>query len=296
MGRFRDLMDRDLQIRGLSAGTRRKYLASVREFVRYFKRSPDELTISHINQFQFHLIRDRQLSWSAFNIYVCSLRFFYGVTLRRNWDIKHIPYQKTPNKLPEILSQQEIVSLFGATPNLKHQTLLKTAYATGVRVSELIHLRLSDIDSHRMMVRIEEGKGRKDRYVPLSPELLQTLRQYWKRYRPEPWLFVGDKPDRSLGLRTAQLVFTHAREKTPIKKAVSIHSLRHAFATHLLEAGVNLRVIQLLLGHRSLRTTQGYLRVARTTLGKTPSLLKLLPGPQQIAALKDPACPPLPHP
>ncbi len=294
MGRFRDLMDRDLQIRGLSPGTRRKYLASVREFVRYFKRPPNELTIRHINQFQFHLIRDRQLSWSAFNIYVCSLRFFYGVTLRKDWNIKHIPYQKTPDKLPEILSQQEIVALFEATANVKHQTLLKTAYATGVRVSELIHLRLSDIDSHRMMVRIEEGKGRKDRYVPLSPELLETLRDYWKIYRPEPWLFLGEKPCRELGLRTAQLVFTHARDKAGIKKVVSIHSLRHAFATHLLEAGANLRVIQVLLGHRSLTTTQLYLRVAKTSLEKTPSLLKLLPCPQQIASLKDPTCPPPP--
>jgi site-specific recombinase XerD len=292
MGKFRDLMDRDLQIRGLSPGTRRKYLASVQDFVRHFKRPPDQLTIDHINQFQFHLTHDRQLSWSAFNVYVCGLRFFYSVTLRKNWDIRHIPYQKTPDKLPEILSQVEIVALFGATSNFKHETILKTAYATGVRVNELIHLRIADIDSQRMMVRVEEGKGRKDRYVPLSSELLKTLREYWKIYHPQYWLFLGQYPGRALAVRTAQQVFTKAQEAAGIKKDVSIHSLRHSFATHLLEAGVNLRVIQLILGHRSLTTTQLYLRVAKTSIGKTPSLLGLLPSPQEIDSMKDPVCPP----
>jgi site-specific recombinase XerD len=278
MGKLRDLMDRDLQIRGYSPNTREAYLRSVRIFARYWKRSPEELTIEQVNQYQHHLVQ-RKVSWACFNQAAAALRFFYRVTLNKDWDITRIPYQKTGRRLPQILSEQEIVALFGGVQNIKHRAVLMTLYAGGLRVSEAAHLRVTDIDSQRMVIRIDQGKGRKDRYVPLSKQLLKILREHWLVERPPTWLFPGQDPATPLTRGSINKIFKKAKNAARIAKRVSPHSLRHSYATHLLERGVNLRVIQQLLGHRSLRSTEIYTHVARTYLKDTPSPLDLLPLP-----------------
>jgi site-specific recombinase XerD len=271
-------MDQDLQIRGYSPNTRRSYLHCVHEFVRYFNRPPDRLTLDHIRQYQVYLTQERKVSYSTFNLSVCALRFFYGTTLRKGWSVEMIPYQKRPRILPEVLSVQEVAAMFATIQNIKHRALLMSVYAGGLRTSEATHLRTSDIDSGRMVVRVDQGKGRKDRYVPLSSHLLTILREYWKIARPAHWLFPGRNPEQPLNRVALNQVFIKAKKAAGITKQVSPHSLRHAFATHLLERGINLRVIQMLLGHQSLRTTEIYTHVARNFLQDTPSPLDVLPS------------------
>lgn len=280
MGEFRERMERDMEIRGFSPHTQSCYLSRVRDFVRYHMQRPDELTLEDIHAYQLYLTRERKVSWSVFNQAVGALRFFYGVTLEKDWDLQRIPYQKKRRKLPVVLSPEEVSALLDALENLKHRALLMTTYAAGLRVSEVVALRVGDIDSQRMMLRIEQGKGRKDRYVMLSEKLLGVLREYWKTSRSEHWLFPGQIPGRHLTRSSVELVFHKARKVAGITKKVSVHSLRHSFATHLLENGVNIRKIQVLLGHTSLRSTQVYTHVARDTLENTPSPLDLLPDPK----------------
>jgi integrase/recombinase XerD len=276
MGRFHDRMDEDLRIRGYSANTRASYLRCVRQFVRHFMRPPDQLTPEHIRQYQLYLTRDRQVSWPYFNQVVCALRFFYRQVLQTDWAVAQIPYQRTGRRLPEILSPQEVAALFRATPNLKHRALLMTMYAGGLRVAEVTHLRVTDIDSQRMVIRIEQGKGRQDRYVMLSPHLHRVLQAYGRARRPRPLLFPGPT-GRPLTRESVNRVFHQASRRAKITTHVSPYSLRHACATHLLEQGTNIRAIQTLLGHRSLRTTQRYTHVAATYLQETPSPLDRLP-------------------
>ena len=276
MGRFHDRMDEDLRIRGYSANTRASYLRCVRHFVRHFMRPPDQLTPEHVRQYQLYLTRDRRVSWPYFNQVVCALRFFYRQVLKKDWAVAQIPYQRTGRTLPEILSPQEVTALFRATPNLKHRALLMTMYAGGLRVSEVTRLRITDIDSQRMVIRIEQGKGRKDRYVMLSPHLHRVLQEYWRARRPRPLLFPGPT-GRPLTRESVNRLFHQARRRATITKHVYPYSLRHACATHLLESGTNIRVIQTLLGHRSLRTTQRYTHVATTFLQDTQSPLDRLP-------------------
>lgn len=183
MGIFRDMMERDLQIRGFSPSTQQCYLGRMKEFVRYFMRRPDELTTADINRYQLYLAQERKVSWGVFNQTVAALRFFYRITLQKGLEIERIPYQKTGRKLPIVLSQQEVKTLLETPTNIKHRAILMTIYAGGLRVSEVVNLRIIDIDSQRMTLRIEQGKGRKDRYVMLSAKLLGVLRQYWKTVR-----------------------------------------------------------------------------------------------------------------
>ena len=277
MGKFHDLMDRELRIRGYTARTRTIYVTSVRKFVEHFGRSPDQLTLEHIKRYQLYLTRDRKISWSWFNVQVAAIRFFYNSVLNREWEVRRIPYQRKARKLPEILSSEEVTALFKATKNLKHRTILMTLYAGGFRISEGLHLRLSDIDSKRMVIRIDQGKGRKDRYTILSRRLLLALREYWKVHHPHPWLFPNPKTNEPLKRNSISQVIKRAKAKVGIRKQIHPHSLRHAFATHLLESGVNVLIIQRLLGHRSLRSTEIYTKVARTYLSDTRSPLDLLP-------------------
>ncbi|MEE8143006.1 MAG: site-specific integrase [Planctomycetota bacterium] len=277
MGQYRDRMERDLQIRGFSPSTQECYLGRMKTFVRYFMRPPDQLTLEDIHTYQLHLTRERKVSWAVFNQAVAALRFFYGVTLEQDWEIRRIPYQKTGRKLPVVLSQGEVQALLQTLKNLKHRALLMTVYAAGLRVSEVVHLRVRDIDSGRQMLRIDQGKERQDRYVMLSEKLLVVLRQYWRSLRPWPWLFPGQIPGRPLTPSSAQRVFYQARDAARITKNVSVHCLRHSFATHLLESGVHIRKIQLLLGHKSLRSTEIYTHVANDYLQHTRSPLDLLP-------------------
>lgn len=278
MGQFRDRMDQDLQIRGYSENTRRSYLYCVQEFVRFFKRPPDQLTLEHIREYQLFLTQVRKVSFSRFDQTVCALRFFYLTTLKKDWKVEHIPYKRTQRKLPYVLSPEEISALFGQVRNVKHRAILMTIYAGGLRVSEAVQLCVRDIDSSRMLVRIEQGKRRKDRYVPLSPHLLIILREYWKLQRPSNFLFPGRDPDQHLCRMSVHKVIQKAKDAAKISKPISAHSLRHAFATHLLEGGTNLRVIQMLLGHSSLRSTEIYTHVAKNYLQETISPLDALPG------------------
>ena len=287
MGEFRDRMERDLQIRGFSPLTQQCYLARMKAMVRFFRRPPDQLTLEDIHAYQLHLTRDRKVCWASFNQTVGAIRFFYGVTLHKDWDIRRIPYQKTGRKLPVVLSPEEVARLFEVVTNLKHRAILMTAYAGGLRVSEVTHLRVRDVDGQRMMLRVEQGKGRQDRYVMLSHKLLAVLREYWKAYRTRHWLFTGRNPERPLTRASVHKVFHKARREAGITKEVSVHGLRHSFATHLLENGVNIRKIQLLLGHRSLQSTQVYTHVAREDLHDTPSPLDILPDLKDIAPVKN---------
>jgi site-specific recombinase XerD len=271
-------MEADMQIRGFSPHTQQCYLGRMRQFAGYFMRPPDQLTFDDIHRYQVYLAREKKVSWGVFNQSVCALRFFYVVTLRKEWDIKQIPYQKTGRKLPVVLSQQEVRTLLYDTPmNIKHRAILMTTYAGGLRVSEVVELRVNDIDSQRMMLRIEQGKGRKDRYVMLSEKLLGVLRKYWKVARPDHWLFPGLIPGQHLTRSSVERVCKKASDAAGIKKNVFPHTLRHSFATHLLESGVNIRKIQLLLGHKSLQSTQIYTHVAKDYLDNTPSPLDILP-------------------
>jgi site-specific recombinase XerD len=280
-------MENDLSIRGYSPDTKRVYLACVKSFVGHFMRPPDELGPEHIKRYQLYLTKERKVCWATFNQTVCALRFFYTVTMERDWDIKHIPYQKAGRKLPVVLSAEEIQSLLKAEENLKHRAILSTCYAGGLRRIEVVHLRLPDIDSSRMVLRIENGKRKKERYVPLSGRLLEMLRQYWKEYRPPEWLFPGQDPEKHLSRRSVSAVFLKARLAAGIKKPATAHTLRHSYATHLLESGVNLRVIQKLLGHRSIRSTEIYTHVARNYLCETPSPLDLMPDPEALRTVGD---------
>ena len=284
MGKFQDLMDRELRIRGLAENTRTSYLAKMRCFVRHFMRPPDELTAEDVKQYQLYLAKDRRVAWSTFNVHVCAIRFFYRDVLRVTWEVEHLPYQKTGRRLPVVLSGEEVSALLDAATNLKHRALLMALYSGGLRTSETVHLRLEDIDSQRMMIRVAPGKGRTDRSVMLAEKLLATLRQYWVESRPDPWLFPGQDPSRPLTRESIEKFFGRAREKAGIRQRVHPHTLRHSFATHLLERGVNIRVIQRLLGHRSLRSTEIYTHVAESSVRDTKSPLdELLPAVEGVA-------------
>lgn len=276
MGRLADLFERDLAIRGYSPTTRRSYLNAVRQIAKHFKRPPDELTLDEINDFQ-HVLARRRISWSYFNVIVCAARFFYNRTLKKGWNLEMIPYGKAPRRLPEILAAEEVIAIIQAMPTPKHRAILMTMYAAGLRVSEALHLRVPDIDSKRMVIRVDQGKGRKDRYTMLSPALLTILREWWKIARPTTWLFPHRYLDKPITPQCMRDLFVKACAKAGIKKPVQSHSLRHAFATHLLERGVNIRVIQTLLGHRSLRSTEIYTHVSKKYLQETPSPFDQLP-------------------
>lgn len=286
MGTFRDRFERDLQIRGLSPNTVKQYAYCVRNMVKHFMRPPDELTIDDINEFQLHLTRERQVAWGTFNIYVFALRTFFLVTLEKDWAITAIPYQKTGRKLPVVFNGSELKALFAAVANIKHRAILMSTYSAGLRVSETVHLRVPDIDSERMVIRVDQGKGRKDRYVPLSERLLPVLRTYWKAARPGDWLFPGQIPGRPLTRSSVERVFKKAKQSAEITKKVTVHSLRHSFATHLLERGTDIRTIQRLLGHRSLSSTQVYTHVAKNYVNQAGSPLDHLDGLEELLPLK----------
>jgi len=279
---FEKLLADTLAAQGRSPRTQETYTLMLRLFARYLGRAYVDKTLDavapeDVEAYQRHLVTERKVGFSSFNQSTCALRFFYERCLgKTDWTIARMPYQKKRRVLPEILAPEEIAAIFEACHNLKHKTLLMTSYSGGLRLGETLGLLPSDIDSTRMMIRIEQGKGHKDRYVMLSPTLLAALRTYWKAFRPVRWLFEGQAKGQPLSASTAEKVFTAAAGRAGIRKGVSFHSLRHAFATHLLEGGTNIVVIQSLLGHRSLTTTQVYTHVARTYVNATISPLDRL--------------------
>lgn len=259
---LRQRMLDDLRIRHYSPRTVEIYIECVRRFAEYFRKSPEVLGPEEIRTYQLYLVNRRQVSWSAFNQTVSALRFVYGVTLGRPEVIERIPYPKKETKLPVVLSVDEVRRLLAAVRNLKCRTVLMTLYGAGLRLGEALALAPSDIDSARMVIRVQQGKGKKDRYADLSPTLLAALRAYWTSYRPTRRLFPGESPDRSLHETAVQRACGDARRLAGLAKSVSPHTLRHCYATHLLEAGKDLRTIQLRLGHQALATTAVYLHVA----------------------------------
>lgn len=278
MSEHLDALARDLEIRGLSANTRKCYVRQARKALDYWKLPSDQITLDHVNDYQ-HFLTRQDISWSYFNQATAAVRFLCKVTLGKSWDFTRIPFHKTGRKLPVILSPEEVVRLFEAIGNLKHRAMAMTMYAGGLRVSEATHLRVTDIDSQRMVIRVVQGKGRKDRYVMLSTELLKILRDYWRAYRPSEWLFPGPDPQKPIARESVYKVIAKAAQVATPTKRVSPHSLRHACATHLLERGTNIRVIQTLLGHQSVRTTEIYTHVAGAYLTETRSPLDRLPRP-----------------
>ncbi|MEM5295613.1 site-specific integrase [Burkholderia sp. JPY481] len=279
---LRERMLHDMQIRNLALNTQKSYLKQVSSFARYFRRSPEMLGPDDIRVWIIHLTNERKLAPSSVQLAVGALRFLYRITLRREWSDDDFPLPKRTVKLPVILSYEEVTRFFESIPSLKQRVTLMTAYAAGLRVSELVHLKVTDIDSQRMMIRIRQGKGRKDRYVMLSPRLLEILRTYWHEARPRDWLFPGQIPGRPITRHALVNACVAGRERSGITKPVTPHSLRHAFATHLLESGTNVRTIQLLMGHRALSTTARYLKVSTSTVCATTSPFDLLPHPEPL--------------
>ena len=275
-------MIEDMTVRGLAKSTQQVYRRAVRDLAAYYKRSPDTLSARDIQRYLLLLHEERGLMYSTCNTIVHGLRFFYGTSLGRSAMHFTIPLAKEPSKLPVILSRHDIRQLLTAAESLRDRTLLKVTYNAGLRASEVVHLQIAHIDSHRMCLRIEQGKRQKDREALLSPHLLQDLRAYWRVYRPAPWLFPGRDGTQPLALKTAYLIFQRAKERAGITKPGGLHLWRHAFATHLLEAGVDLHTIQRLMGHTKLETTLRYFHVARQHVLKTPSPLELLDDPRFV--------------
>ena len=276
MTQLRQRMLEELQRRNDSAGTIRLYLRHVAEFAQHFHRSPDQLGAEDIRRYQLFLIQEKKLAWSSYNQIVCALRFFYAKTLKRAFLLSDIPFPRKVQQLPLILSPEEVARILTVPPHLKSRALLMTIYAAGLRRSEVARLRVNDIDSARMTITVHQGKGQKDRVVMLSPVLLDTLRQYWRHHKPKQWLFPGETPDQPISGNDIFMVFHNAVRRAGITKKVSPHSLRHSFATHMLESGTDLRTIQILMGHRSLKTTARYLHVSQQHVRATASPLDSL--------------------
>jgi len=276
MTQLRRQMDDDMAVRGLANRTREAYLAAVTGLAKHYRRSPDQISDEEVQAYLLHLIRDRHRAWNTCHIVVHGLRFLYHTTLKRDRTTFSIPSMRQPSKLPAILSRTEIERILAHTTNLKHRTMLLTTYAAGLRLNEVIHLRVADIDSTRLTIRVEQGKGGKDRYTVLSAHLLEALRAYWRAARPSPWLFPSARRPQPIDPSALQRAYQTAKLRAGITKQGGIHGLRHAFATHLLEGGVDLHTIQRLLGHRDISTTTRYLQLTRYTDMAPGSPLDLL--------------------
>jgi site-specific recombinase XerD len=272
MSPLRRRMIDDMTVRNLSPATQRSYVHAVAKFARFFGRSPEKLDLEDVRAFQVHLVAGG-LSWPALNQSVCALRFLYGVTLRQADLPERIAYAREPQKLPVVLSTEEVVWFLEAVPSLKCRAALTTAYAAGLRASEVASLKVADLDSSRMVIRVQQGKGGRDRYVMLSPQLLGILRAYWRLARPPYWLFPRHDGEHPIHPTTLNAACRSACAAAGLGKRVTVHTLRHSFATHLLESGTDIRIIQALLGHRNVNTTARYAQVATSTIGGTPSPL-----------------------
>lgn len=287
---LRQRMLEDMQVRNLSPLTQRAYLEHVARFARHFGQSPTLLGPEDIRAYQIYLTNEKQLAPASIVITVAALRFLYMVTLQKPWTVAVvIPAPKRPQTLPVILSRAEVVQFLDSVTLPTHRVILTTCYAAGLRISEAVHLTLPAIDSQRMVLRVAQGKGQKDRYVMLSPTLLAILREWWRVRRPRHWLFPGDRPGCPITAHAVDRACQQAHRRCGIPKPITPHSLRHAFAVHLLEAGTDVRTIQLLLGHRSLATTARYLAIATTQVCATASPLDVLPRP--VAAASQPPSP-----
>lgn len=288
MTRLRQMMLDELQRRNYSPSTIRSYIHAVEDFARYFGRSPYRLGPDHIRQYQAHLFRDRKLLAGTIAIKTAALRFLFVKTLKRPYLHEQIPFPKRPRSLPTVLGPDEVEQLIASAKNLMHRAMLMTLYATGLRRSELCQLKVSDIDSQRMVIRVRQGKGARDRDVLLSPKLLQTLREYWRWMKPQTYLFPGLvkgwRADVPITPKVVWDAVVEARRRAGIQKHVTPHTLRHSFATNMLEAGADLRSIQMLLGHVDLADTAIYLHLSRRHLQAVASPIEALTvsGPDTV--------------
>jgi len=269
---LRRRMIEDMTVRNLSPATQQSYVYAVAKFGRHFNRSPDRLGLEDVRVYQLYLIGQKR-SWSHINQNVCALRFFFGVTMGRADAFERIVAAREPQRLQVVLSGEEIVQFLEAVPGLRNRVALTTAYGAGMRVGEVVRLQTTSIDSSRMLIRIEHGKGGKDRYVGLSAQLLQILRTYWRLARPGRWLFPGREPTEPVSVATLQEACRQAARQAELTKPVTVHTLRHSFATHLLESGTDVRIIQVLLGHARLSTTARYTQVATNLISRVSNPL-----------------------
>ena len=278
MTELRRQMLQAMTIRGMAPRTQRSYVSAVRRLAKHYRRSPDQLTTDEVQAYLAQLIEVERLSWSTCSIAANAFRFLYHVTLGLKAIDFVVPLPRQPQRLPEILSSEEVSRLLASVAHPKHRLVFETIYACGLRVSEATRLKVRDIDRDRMTVRIEQGKGRKDRYVPLSKRLLQRLVQYWATERPRHWVFEGSVPDRCLHISAVQKAYTIAKLRAGIRKHGGVHALRHAYATHMIESGVDVLTVQRLLGHRSVSTTMRYFHLSQAQIAVVRSPLDLLNG------------------
>jgi integrase/recombinase XerD len=283
MTTLRQRMTEDMRLRHMSERTVETYLDQVAHFAAYFKRAPDQLGAEQVREYLLHLIEHKHAAASSVNVARSALRFFYRVTLGREEEVARqaVGLHRRERKLPAVLSPEDVSRLLDAVRDPRYRMAMMVAYAAGLRLSEILALRVEDIDSHRMVIRVRQGKGAKDRYTILSPVLLESLREYWRVYRPTSVLFPSQRAggEAPVGATSLQRACTKAAREAGLRSGIGLHTLRHCFATHLLEAGTNIRVIQRLLGHRSLVTTALYTHVSCEALRETTSPLDRLPGP-----------------
>ena len=281
---LRQRMIDDMQLRNFAPATQRNYIHYVAEFAKYFHSSPDLLDAEAVRQYQLHLVNERKLSPQSVNQFVSAAKFLYTVTLEWPWSDDCFVHLRRPRKLPLVLSQEELMQFFDYVPSLKYRAALMICYGAGLRVSEVVALKLTDIESPRMLIRVEQGKGHKDRYAMLSPRLLEVLRRYWRAAQPQHWLFPSWRPTRHLSASSLQIACRDASARSGLRQKVTPHTLRHSFATHLLEHGTDLRVIQVLLGHTRIDTTAYYTAVSPRLVAATASPLDTLDGQAKRAA------------
>ena len=279
MTKLRDQMKMELELKGYSDKTQSSYINHVKRYAGFFNKSPDKLATDEIKKYLHYLICEKKVSKSYVNSAYSALKFFYETTLKIQWDMKEIPRVKKSKKLPVVLSKDEVKSIFSATTNIKYKTIFMTIYAAGLRISEAASLKVEDIDSKNMQIRVREGKGNKDRYTILSKENLDVLRNYCKSSRiTTGWLFPGSPSSKSISTRSIQRVFKEAVYRARIKKNATVHTLRHCFATHLLESGIGIYYIQRLLGHSNPKTTSVYIHLTRYDVLNIKSPLDLMEG------------------
>ena len=277
MGKLHDQMSEDLVLKAYSPHTQRAYLRCARHFAKHYMRSPEEMGAQEVRDFLLHLVRDRKASPATLDMYVNALKFLYNITLKRPDAVEGISHPKRPKTLPVILSPEEVLRIFAAIRSVKHKAIIATAYAAGLRISEVCGLRLADIDSQRKRIHVRSGKGKKDRYVMLGESLLDLLRQYYQKARPQgEYLFPGYNPQRPICTTAVSQVLRKVVRQTALTKKVSMHTLRHCFATHLLEAGTDIRILQVLLGHSSIRTTLRYTHITDRLVQKLVSPLDMI--------------------
>jgi integrase/recombinase XerD len=273
MSTLREQMLADLQLKGLTPKTQKIYLREVGNYAKYFGKSPEQLGEKELREYLLYLLNERKLAKGTYRFYYQGLKFLYKHTLKREEVVEKIRCPRGKKKLPVVLDLAEVKTLLSVMENLKHRAILTITYSAGLRISETARLKVSDIDSKRMMVRVQQGKGGKDRYSILSQTALECLRQYWRAYRPKEWLFEGQKESSHICISSIRQIFLEAKERAGIRKPASPHTLRHSFATHLVEAGTSLYHVQLLLGHRSPTTTTVYLHVSKMNLAQVTSPL-----------------------